>query len=62
MTVSANVLNVRAQATVESAVIAKLGKGAKVWAYPDEATGLWMKIAFDDKVGYTSTRFIAQAE
>jgi hypothetical protein len=61
MTVSANVLNVRAQATVDSAVVAKLGKDAKVWAYPDEAIGLWMKIKFDDKTGYASARFMTNA-
>ncbi|MBU2863484.1 SH3 domain-containing protein [Reinekea forsetii] len=58
MLVSANVLNVRAQATVESDVVAKLGKDAKVWAYPAEAVGLWMKIRFDDKEGYASARFM----
>jgi hypothetical protein len=61
MTVSANVLNVRAQATVDSEVVAKLGKNAKVWAYPDEAIGLWMKITFDDKTGYASARFMTRA-
>lgn len=61
MTVSANVLNVRAQATVDSEVVAKLGKDAKVWAYPDEAIGLWMKITFDDKTGYASARFMTRA-
>ncbi|MFQ3229340.1 SH3 domain-containing protein [Reinekea sp.] len=61
MTISANVLNVRAQATVDSEVVAKLGKDAKVWAYPDEAIGLWMKITFDDKTGYASSRFMTEA-
>jgi hypothetical protein len=58
MAITASILNVRAQPTVDSAIVIKLGEGARVWAYPDESVGMWMKISVEGEIGYASSRFM----
>jgi hypothetical protein len=60
MEVTASILNVRAEANVESDVLIKLAGGARVWAYPEEADGLWMLVKVEDQVGYASARFLGE--
>lgn len=60
MTVTASILNVRAQPTVNAEVVIKLAQGARVWAYPGEADGLWMKVRVEGVDGYASARFLEE--
>ncbi|MEJ2042744.1 MAG: hypothetical protein P8X89_05660 [Reinekea sp.] len=60
MAVSASILNVRGQPSVNGDVLMKLGEGAQVWAYPDEAEGLWMLVQVDGAIGYVSARFLTE--
>ena len=60
MEVTASILNVRAEANVESDILIKLAGGARVWAYPEEAVGLWMLVKVEDQVGYASARFLGE--
>ncbi len=60
MEVSASILNVRSAPTVDSDVIIKLATGARVWAYPGQATGLWMLVKVEGETGYASARFLSE--
>ena len=58
MTVTASILNVRSEPSVAGTVVIKLGQGARVWAQPDKADGLWMPILVEGVNGYASARFL----
>ena len=60
MEVSASILNVRSSPSVDSDVIIKLATGARVWAYPGQATGLWMLVKVEGETGYASARFLSE--
>lgn len=60
MEVTASILNVRAQSDVNAEIIIKLAEGARVWAYPEEAIGLWMKVKVEGQEGYASARFLSE--
>lgn len=58
MTVSASVLNVRAEPSIDSEVVMKLGEGARVWVSPDQSVGDWQHIRVDDVSGFASGRYL----
>jgi len=60
MEVTASILNVRREPLVDSEVLIKLATGARVWAYPGQAGGLWMAIKVEGEAGYASARFLAE--
>jgi len=60
MEVTASILNVRREATVDSEILIKLGGSARVWAYPDMSEGLWMLVKVEGEIGYASARFLAE--
>lgn len=62
MEVTASILNVRAEANVNSDIIIKLAVGARVWAYPGEATGLWMMVRVEGQEGFASARFLQEVD
>lgn len=62
MAITASILNVRSQPSVDSDIVIKLGEGARVWAYPSEAVGMWMKISVEGEMGYASSRFMQVVE
>lgn len=62
MAVTASILNVRASADVDGEILLKLAEGDRVWAYPDEAEGLWMQVRVEGLIGYASTRFLTPVE
>ncbi|MDX1474199.1 MAG: hypothetical protein R3309_08515 [Reinekea sp.] len=62
MEVSASILNVRRSPTVDSDVVIKLATGARVWAYPQQASGLWMMVKVEGETGYASARFLREVQ
>ena len=62
MEVTASILNVRREPLVDSEVLMKLATGARVWAYPGQAGGLWMAVKVEGETGYASARFLAEVD
>lgn len=62
MEVTASILNVRETASVNAEILIKLATGARVWAYPDSAQGLWMLVRVEGEIGYASARFLRPLE
>lgn len=61
MTVSASVLNVRAEPSIDSEVVMKLGEGARVWVSPEQSVGDWQHVRVDDISGFASGRYLEPA-
>jgi len=62
MTITASVLNVRAQPSLDAEVVMKLGAGAQVWVDPSKSEGFWRQVRVDDTIGYASGRYMTPAE
>lgn len=62
MTITASVLNVRAEPSLDAEVVMKLGAGAQVWVDPSQSEGFWRQVRVDDRVGYASGRYMTPAE
>ncbi|TXR54313.1 hypothetical protein [Reinekea thalattae] len=62
MEVTASILNVRETASVDAEILIKLATGARVWAYPESAQGLWMLVRVEGETGYASARFLRPLE
>lgn len=62
MEVTASILNVREAPDVSSDIIIKLAGGARVWAYPELAQGLWMYVRVEGREGFASARFLDELE
>uniref|UniRef100_UPI002A805321 hypothetical protein n=1 Tax=Reinekea sp. TaxID=1970455 RepID=UPI002A805321 len=58
--VTASILNVRREPLVDSDVLIKLAIGARVWASPVQAGGLWMAVKVEGETGYVSARFLSE--
>ncbi|GGX44853.1 SH3 domain-containing protein [Saccharospirillum salsuginis] len=62
MTITASVLNVRAEPSLEAEVVMKLGAGAQVWVDPSKSEGFWRQVRVDETIGYASGRYMTPAE
>ena len=62
MTITASVLNVRAEPSLDAEVVMKLGAGAQVWVDPSKSDGFWQQVRVDDTIGYASGRYMTPAE
>lgn len=62
MTITASVLNVRAEPSLDAEVVMKLGAGAQVWVDPSQADGFWQRVRVDGEIGYASGRYMTPAE
>lgn len=58
MRVTASVLNVREQATVNSVVVMQLSEGQRVWVNPERREGDWENVRLDQLEGYASGQFL----
>lgn len=58
MRVTASVLNVREQATVNSIVVMQLSEGQRVWVNPEGREGDWELVRLDQLEGYASGQFL----
>lgn len=62
MRVTASVLNVRADPSLDAEIVMKLGEGAQVWVDPDLAEGQWEHVRVGDDRGYASGRYMTRAD
>ncbi len=62
MTITASVLNVRAEPSLDAEIVMKLGDGAEVWVDPSKSEGFWQQVRVGDTVGYASGRYMTPAD